>query len=361
MKEYKIGRNIILSLSGESHSEYLEGKIKGLKAGIHINQHNIDLALKRRQGGQNYTTKRKEPDKPIFLSGIDKNGKTTGEEIVYRIYNKQMKKSDYGFQQTYLRPSHSDLGEYFKTGKAPTYTGGGRFSGRLTALMVVAGAIAKDVLQSQGIRVYSRIKSLGTVNDKDLDYTNIKEQDFIDMQSREDIPMLCKGSLNKAKELLKSLDGDSVGACSEVIVLGMKPGYGDALSDGVEGMISTAIFSVPGVKAIAFGNGFESTKMFGSQNNDEIYFDKNKEIRTKTNNFGGVLGGITTNMPIYFSVAFKPTSSIFKEQKTVNLKTMKNETFKIKGRHDPCIAIRGTVVLEMLTAFVMLDLLYGGK
>ena len=302
------GTNIKISLWGQSHSEAIGVTIDGLPAGIKIDTDKLKRFMARRAPGQSqYTTPRKETDEPHFLCGLV-DGITCGAPLTAVIYNKDTRSGDYKNICDIPRPSHADFTAHIKYGGNQDVRGGGHFSGRLTAPLCIAGGICLQILEKEGILINAEISSIGGVD-----------------TSTED--MLAE--IEKARA-----DGDSVGGIIKCTVTGMPVGIGEPMFDGVENKISQAVFAIPAVKGIEFGNGFECAKMRGSENNDEFYMQDGK-VKTRTNNHGGILGGITSSMPIVFNTAIKPTPSVGIEQNSISFSKNKNEKLIIKGRHDP--------------------------
>ncbi|MBQ6899149.1 MAG: chorismate synthase [Clostridia bacterium] len=352
---FPYGNNIRLYIDGESHGERLTMTLEGFPAGLRIDEEHLWAFMKRRAPGQNeWSTGRKEADKPVFLSGVE-NGATTGGRITAVIYNTNQHSGDYGDAGIIPRPSHADFPAIVKYGSSVDLRGGGHFSGRLTALTCVAGALAIQYLREKGIEIKAHIYSVGGVKDKpfsaDCNEGIADGFPVINETAGEEMKTVIK----KAKE-----DLDSVGGVIECAVTGLPVGLGEHLFAGAEGRISSAVFSVPGVKAIEFGNGFRCAELLGSENNDSFYFDGDT-VKTYTNNCGGILGGMTNGMPLVFRCALKPTPSIGKEQDTVNLETKENIKYTVKGRHDPCIVPRAVPVIESSAALAVLDMLLDGK
>lgn len=355
---YSFGQNLKVTVFGQSHSDSIGVVIDGLEAGIKINYDLINKQLDRRKPGKNrLSTRRKEDDDYKFISGIV-DGYTCGSSICAVIKNKDYIKKDYDELRYKPRPSHADYPAYVKYKGFNDISGGGQFSGRLTAPITLAGSIAEDILNKKGIRIVSRVYSIKDIKDKALDYDNLQFSDLEGLY-KEDFPVIDQTKKRQMSDLINKTreEKDSVGAIIECFVFGMPVGIGEPLYDSMESRIASAIFSIPGIRGIEFGTGFEATKMFGSEHNDEYYIDKEGKVKTKTNHHGGIIGGLTTSMPIIFRAAFKPTSSIAKMQNTVDLNTMENTKLEIKGRHDPCIAIRGIPVVEIITALSILDLM----
>ncbi len=323
------GTNIKISVWGQSHSEAIGVTIDGLPAGIKIDTDKLKRFMARRAPGQSqYTTPRKETDEPHFLCGLV-DGITCGAPLTAVIYNKDTRSGDYKNICDIPRPSHADFTAHIKYGGNQDVRGGGHFSGRLTAPLCIAGGICLQILEKEDILINAEISSIGGVD-----------------TSTED--MLAE--IEKARA-----DGDSVGGIIKCTVTGMPVGIGEPMFDGVENKISQAVFAIPAVKGIEFGNGFECAKMRGSENNDEFYMQDGK-VKTRTNNHGGILGGITSSMPIVFNTAIKPTPSVGIEQNSISFSKNKNEKLIIKGRHDPCIAIRAVPCVEAACAIAIYDL-----
>lgn len=353
----EFGRSIKIGVCGGSHEEYVSATAYGIPKGIKFDKDKLNAFMKRRQGGNlPFTTPRKEDDEPVFVSGLDENGVTNGETLEVRIYNKNVRSGDYkGFTDT-PRPSHADYTAPLRFGGDIDMRGGGHFSARLTAPLCVIGGILKQALEERGIKIGTHLYSVGCISDEPFSLTDITEEDF-DKVLTSDFPTLNE---EKAEEMKKELeevakDADSLGGVVECAILGLDAGYGDPLYYGVENVISSAMFGLGGVRGIEFGLGFDATKMRGSQHNDPFAV-KNGKVVTKTNNSGGVQGGITNGMPIVFRVAFKPTASIGMKQNTVSLSEMMDTEITIKGRHDPCIAIRALPCVEALAAIVVSEL-----
>ncbi len=329
---FNFGKNFNIQIFGESHGEAIGVVIDGLAAGIKIDEKALLDFLARRKTGGLLSTSRKEADIPHFISGL-RDMVTTGAPITAVIQNSDVKSGDYKNLASIPRPSHADFAAMERFGQAADLRGGGMFSGRLTAPLCVAGGIAIQILERQGVKITSAIKEIGG------------ESDPSEMERR----------ILAAKEA-----GDSVGGIVEVSVTGLETGLGGHMFDGVENKISSAVFAVPGVKGIEFGAGFEAARMKGSEHND-CYTVENGKIAPKTNNSGGIVGGMTTGAPIILRAALKPTPSIALPQKSVDINTMKECDLIIKGRHDPCIVIRATPALEAAAALAILDIILSGR
>ncbi|MBQ2347817.1 MAG: chorismate synthase [Clostridia bacterium] len=352
------GDKIRISVFGESHGTAMGVIIDGLPAGEEIDMNEVYVQMQRRApGGDKTATPRKEADFPEVLSGM-LNGKTTGAPLAAVIHNTNTRSSDYGNLISSPRPGHADYTAYLKYGGCNDIRGGGHFSGRLTANIVFAGAVARQILKRKGITIAAHIYSIGNVYDAPFEPCGITDE-LTDKLNKSKFALVNDDCENSMRELVEAarLDGDSVGGIIECIIQGMPKGVGDPMFNGVENVISAAVFGVPAVKGIEFGSGFSGTLKRGSENNDEFYYDEQGNIRTYTNNHGGALGGITSGMPIIFRAAVKPTPSVSVEQKTVNLQTGENTTVVVKGRHDPCIVPRAVPVIEAAAAIAVINVL----
>lgn len=353
------GNNIKISIFGESHGGAIGINISGLPVGKDINEEEIYKDMKRRApGNSNLTTARKEEDKVEILSGIF-NGKTTGAPLCGIIRNNDTRSKDYSKLKNVMRPSHSDYPASIKYKGFNDYRGGGHFSGRITAPLVFAGAIAKSILKEKGINIGAHIKSIADIEDIEFNPLNI-ENSILESIKEKDLPIIDdnKKALMEHRILSAKMEGDSVGGIVQCAITGVNVGVGDPFFDSVESTIAHLAFSVPAVKGIEFGKGFDLTKLKGSEANDSYYYEGEK-IATKTNNNGGILGGLTNGMPILFNVAIKPTASIIKYQDTVDIENKEDTKLQIEGRHDPCIVPRAVVVIEAIAALALLDLMEG--
>ncbi len=344
-----LGDNIYVEIYGTSHGEAVGVKCEKFPSVV-IDEEKLLAFMRRRQGGQGIgTTSRKEDDVPEFISGYE-DGQIKEGNFEAIIKNQNKKSSDYNELYGKPRPSHADYCDYVKSGNLD-YRGGGRFSARLTAPICVAGFVAKEYLNKKGIYAHAYVSSVGKVNGKSY-------KDGVKRKQLENIsgfPSLTKKN-RMIKEIQKAVSkGDSVGATCECVVYGVKAGVGNDYFDGLEGKIASLLYSIPAVKGVEFGLGFDLAKMNGSKSNDAFYFDGN-EVKTKTNNAGGINGGITNGMPITMRVAFRPTPSISMEQDTVDLVNKTNVKIQIKGRHDGCVAVRALPVIESVVYLALLDL-----
>lgn len=351
------GKNIKLTIYGGSHDERIGMILSGMPSGIKIDMDKLLSFMKRRAPGQNaYSTKRREPDIPVFLSGVV-DGVTNGEDIEAVIYNTNQHSRDYSSLSDIPRPSHADYPARVKYGEGVDLRGGGHFSGRLTAPMCIAGGICLQMLEEKGIYVAAHIHSIAGVKDAEFDSVNVSLENFISLAKR-DFPTIDEAAGKDIQDEIEKarLDCDSVGGVIECAAIGLPVGLGEHMFDGVEGRISGIMFGIPAVKGIEFGLGFGSASLRGSQNNDPFCTD-GKTIKTVTNNCGGILGGMTDGMPLIFRAAFKPTPSIAKKQQSVSLSRMENAELEIVGRHDPCVVPRAVPVVEAACAIALCDML----
>lgn len=341
------GEKIKLTIFGQSHSAGIGMTLEGIPAGETIDMGELSDFLKRRAPGRNeYSTPRAEADEPEFLSGIV-DGRTCGAPISAIIRNTNTRSSDYSELKRIPRPGHADYTAQIKYEGAQDYAGGGHFSGRLTAPLCIAGGICKQLLEKKGIEIMARIAAIGSVHDNGELTCSVADKEFPVVDDAQGRLMIDR--------IMEARDrGDSVGGIIECCILGMPAGIGDPMFDGMENRISKVIFGIPAVKGIEFGAGFGVSDMFGSENNDSFYVDDNK-IKTRTNNAGGILGGITNGMPVTFRVAIKPTPSIALEQDSVDLEKMENVKLSVKGRHDPCIVPRAVACVEAAAAIAIYD------
>ena len=349
------GENLKLSIFGQSHGKAIGMTLDNIPAGLPVDLDKLQKFLNRRAPGQHdYATPRKEEDKPDFLSGIV-DGYTCGAPIAAVIYNTNTRSGDYSNLKDCPRPGHADYTAQIKYGGYQDVSGGGHFSGRLTAPLCIAGGLCKQWLQMRGIHIAGHIVSIAGIADDPV-YLDWINPDF--SLIGEDFPVLNRQAGEKMRQAIAQAktEGDSVGGIIECIVTGIPAGLGGASFGGVEGKLAQIIYGIPAVKGLDFGSGFTGSYLRGSQNNDEFDVVDGK-IVTKTNNAGGILGGITTGMPLIFQTAIKPTPSISRQQQTVNLKTMKTEDLQITGRHDPCIVPRAVPVVEAAAAIAIFDLL----
>ena len=349
------GENLNLSIFGTSHGSQIGMTLQGIPAGLPIDLNKLQEFLNRRAPGQNdWSTPRKEADRPVFQSGFT-DGRTNGECISAVIYNQNVRSGDYRNLQCIPRPGHADYTAWVKYGKEFDMAGGGPFSGRLTAPMCIAGGLCKQWLEEMGIRIGAHIAWIGDIDDNRFDPIDPN----LDGVGK-DFPVLsdiCGQQMREAIAEAKK-KGDSIGGIVECAITGLPAGLGGPLFDGVEGKIAQIVYGIPAVKGVDFGLGFATIYHPGSYNND-AFTVVNGKIRTETNHSGGILGGITNGMPILFRAAFKPTPSVAKPQQSVDLQTGKITTIQINGRHDPCIVPRAVPVVEAAAAIAVYDLILG--
>jgi chorismate synthase len=347
-----IGKILVLTCFGESHGSCIGVVVDGCPAGLPITLEDVQTELnKRRPGFTAISTPRKEEDQAEILSGTF-NGHTTGAPICMVIKNLDVEPESYEQIKHKPRPGHADYAAYLKYGGFSDYRGGGRFSGRVTAAYVMAGAIAKKLLGFIGVEVLAHTIQIGKVKiPKNVTYDQIRENVYVN-SVRCAVP---ESAVLMEKEILKTAEeGDSLGGIVEGIALNIPAGLGEPIFDPLDSDIAKMMFNIPAVKGVGFGAGFQAASLKGSENNDQYIIRKGK-VASLTNNAGGILGGISTGMPIILRVAFKPTSSITKRQKTVDLAKMEEAEIELAGRHDPCIVPRAVPVVESCLAFILAD------
>ena len=350
---FTLGKNITMTVEGASHSEYIEVRLEGLLKDHRIDMDKVRELLKRRQGGNSfYSTPRKEADEPIIISGL-KDNVLTGDPLVARFLNSNVKKKDYDNMKVIPRPSHADYVAYEKYHGKLDMSGGGFFSGRMTLPMCFAGAVCMQLLNERGIRIGAHIANVGNITDCKYDPVS---DELEGNNEAAQLPVLNEEASEKMLELMKSvaMDGDSIGGSIECKVVGVPVGLGDPIYDSLESRISYGMFDIPAIKGIEFGQGFGVANAYGSQSNDFFCIREGK-VRCVTNNSGGIQGGISNGMPLIFRVAVKPTPSIFKEQRSVDLQEMKETVLKIEGRHDSCIVPRVVPCVEAMCALILWD------
>ncbi len=354
------GEKIRLSIFGGSHTEAIGVTIDGLPAGEAIRMEEVLAQMARRAPGQDLTaTTRKEADAPRVLCGL-LNGVTTGAPLTAVIENTNQRSRDYENLRVTPRPGHADYTAAVKYGGYQDVRGGGHFSGRLTAPLVFAGAVARQLLSRRGITVASHVVSVGRckTGDTPFDPVNVP-MELLNRLSGEYFPVIDPAAkLAMREEIEKArLEKDSVGGIVECAVIGMPAGAGEPMFGGAENLFASILFGIPAVKGVDFGAGFSAAYLRGSENNDTFYYNENGEVKLRTNYSGGILGGITSGMPLIFQTAFKPTPSIGREQDTVNLQTKENTKLVVEGRHDPCIVPRAAPVVEAAACIASLELL----
>lgn len=351
------GDKIKISVFGESHGNGIGVVIDGLPAGVKIDMDSVLVQMSRRAPGKDKTaTPRKESDLPKVLSGM--LGDTlTGAPLCAVIENTNTRSGDYGNLLSCPRPGHSDYTAFVKYNGANDIRGGGHFSGRITAPIVFAGSICRQILSQKGIKIAAHINSIGNVADEPFNPVSIDDA-LIDRLNESSFALVDNSVEEKMRSVVEDarMSLDSVGGTIECAVTGIEAGIGEPMFDGVEGVIAKAVFGVPAIKGIEFGKGFELSKLRGSQSNDPFRY-KDGKIVTETNNCGGILGGITNGMPIIFRAAVKPTPSIAQKQKSVDLQKKENTELEVHGRHDPCIVPRAVPVIEAVTAIAIANLM----
>ena len=351
------GEKIKISIFGESHGNGIGVVIDGLPSSKKIDMDAVLLQMSRRAPGKDKTsTPRKESDLPKILSGM--LGSTlTGAPLCAVIENTNTRSADYGNLLSMPRPGHSDYTAFVKYSAANDIRGGGHFSGRLTAPIVFAGAVCRQLLAEKGVQIAAHINNIGNIYDKPFNPVNI-DSALMNRLNHSSFALIDESveEAMRAEVEAARMDRDSVGGTIECVVTGLPAGIGEPMFDGIEGVIAKAVFGVPAVKGIEFGAGFSLTKMRGSQSNDAFRYD-NGDVVTETNNCGGILGGISDGMPVLFRAAIKPTPSISQPQKTVDLQKRENTELEIHGRHDPCIVPRAVPVIEAVTAIAIINLL----
>ncbi len=346
----QFGNALRLQIFGQSHGTAIGMTLEGFPSGFSVDREALQTFLNRRAPGQGaHTTSRKEADHPEFLSGLVKDT-TCGAPICAVIANTNTRSEDYVNLQTTLRPSHADYPAMVKYGEGYDGRGGGPFSGRLTAPLCIAGGFCLQYLQRMGISVGARIVQIGSVKAPHFDPIS---------------PEIPSEFANPTPEMLEEIasakaDGDSVGGCIECAVTGLPVGIGSPMFGGLENRLAQILFGIPAIKGVEFGSGFACAQMRGSEHNDPYYVNEERQIRTRSNHAGGILGGLSTAMPLIFRVAVKPTPSLAQRQESVTLDG-KASTLEIKGRHDPCIVPRAVPCVEAATAVAILDAILEAK
>lgn len=350
------GTNISMTIFGESHGPCIGITLDGLPAGFKINLERIKEDMEKRKAKGSISTQRHEDDEVEIVSGFF-NGYTTGTTLTILIQNKNTQSKDYSDIQYRLRPGHADFSAYEKYHGFQDYRGGGHFSGRLTAPIVASGSICRQILETKNILIGSHIEQLYALHDapfsnnidelkKQIQTLNKKEFATLDEQVAQNMEQAILEAKNEQ---------DSIGGILESAIINLPAGIGEPFFDSIESILAHLLFSIPAVKGVSFGAGFQMAAKKGSEANDA--FIMNDTIQTKTNNNGGINGGISNGMPIIIHTCIKPTPSIYKTQETVDYKTKESQTLNIKGRHDPCILHRARIVVDSMIAFGILDLL----
>ena len=354
------GNNLTLSLFGESHGPAIGAVLDGLAPGIPLDLESIRLQLDQRRGEANLSTARREADRFELVSGFF-NGYTTGAPLTVLIRNEDTHSGDYSQLQTLMRPSHADYTAQCKYHGYQDYRGGGHFSGRITAPVVVAGAICRQILASHSILLGSHLLRCGGVEDASFPEEEAALRQALSHCNASAFPTLDPSAGERMRQRIAEAKAslDSVGGVIETAVCGLPAGLGEPWFWSVESELSHLLFSVPAVKGVEFGAGFAIAEMTGSEANDPFYYDEAGRVRTKTNHSGGIQGGITNGMPLVLRTAVKPTASIFRPQQTVDLAAGQDATLALKGRHDPAIVHRARAVVDAVVAFGLVDLAAG--
>lgn len=328
-----LGKNFRFTIFGQSHAPAIGVTVEGLPAGFAPDMEALAAFMARRAPGGRYATSRKEADAVEFISGLA-DGKCCGAPVTAIIRNTNTRSADYEYMRHIPRPGHADFAAMAKYGESRDFSGGGQFSGRMTAPLCIAGALALQLLEREGIKISASIVSIGGERDE-----------------------------KKMFELIDRVrsEGDSVGGIIECRVEGLRPGVGEPMFDGLENRIAQAVFGIPAVKGIEFGAGFAASAMRGSENNDPFIIEENGAVATESNNHGGILGGISSGMPVVFRTAIKPTPSIARTQQSVDMEKMCKTDLNIRGRHDPCIVPRALPCLEAAAAVAIYDLILEEK
>jgi chorismate synthase len=347
-----IGKEFMVTSFGESHGKYVGVVIDGCPAGVPLSEKDIQIELDRRIPPQpKIVSGRIEKDKVEILSGVF-NGFTTGAPISMTVRNKEADSSDYEAIKDLPRPGHADYPARIKYGGFNDYRGGGRFSGRITVALIMAGAVAKKLLSAFNVDVLAYTKAIGNVKmDKSISPEEIRKRRY---KAAVRCPDLACAEAMEAAIVNARKEGDSLGGIIECLTFNVPAGVGEPLFDALDADIAKILLAVPAVKGVEFGAGFKAAELRGSENND-AYLMQDGKIVTLTNNAGGILGGLSSGMPIIVRVAVKPTSSIAKEQRTVNLRSMEDAKIKVKGRHDPCVVPKAVPVVEAAVAIILAD------
>lgn len=354
------GKNFRLSIFGESHGPAIGVVIDGLPPGLKLDEDELHAFMSRRAPGKSFSTPRVEKDIPVIRSGV-LNGYTTGTPLCAIIENTDTRSSDYSEVSRLARPSHADYTGFVRYQGYADTRGGGHFSGRLTAPLVFAGGVAKQLLAEHGIFIGGHISSIADINDKYPDNLNLT-RDHLEAVAKKPFPVFDDGKCKEMLDIIEQAreDGDSVGGVVACYALGVPAGIGSPMFEGVENIAASIIFGIPAVKGVEFGSGFDGTRLRGSENNDPMRI-KDGEFITETNNHGGIIGGITSGMPIVVRAAIKATPSISREQRTVDYINSENAVISIKGRHDPCIVPRAVPCVEAGLAIALAELFLDGS
>lgn len=351
------GEKVKLSIFGESHGKAIGVVLDGLPAGEALDFDEILLQMNRRAPGQDATaTTRRESDFPQIISGI-LSGRTTGAPLCAIIENTNIKSVDYGNLQFVPRPGHADYPAFLRYGGFADARGGGHFSGRLTAPLVFAGAVCRQLLRRRGVLIGAHVSSVADINDTPFDPVKIPESLLEDLSSRY-FSVIHPDAQQKMRDQIEAarMAQNSVGGVVECAAIGVPAGIGNPMFGGIEQVFSSILFAIPAVKGVEFGAGFGAARLTGMENNDAYHYDGDT-VKTKTNHAGGSLGGLSTGMPIIFRTAFKPTPSISAEQDSVDIHEKTNTKLCVHGRHDPCIVPRAVPVVEAAAAVALINLM----
>ena len=349
------GDNLKLSIFGQSHGPAIGMTLDGIPAGLPVDFDKLQTFLNRRAPGQNdWSTPRREEDRPEFLAGV-LDGFTCGAPIAAVIHNKNTRSGDYANLKDCPRPGHADYTAQSKYGGFQDAAGGGHFSGRLTAPLCIAGGLCKQWLEEMGIQISAHIAAIAGVSDDRFD-SLAPETSSVGI----DFPVLSPAAGEKMREKITAArtTGDSVGGIIECAVTGLPAGIGEPMFGGVESRIAQIVYGIPAVKGLEFGSGFDAAAFTGSENNDD-YLISDGKVDCQTNHAGGILGGITSGMPVLFRAAIKPTPSISRPQQSISLHKGEVQELVVKGRHDPCIVPRAVPVVEAAAAIAIYDLILG--
>ena len=358
MTDYSLGERLKITVFGQSHAPGIGVVLEGYPAGRRIDWEQVSAFMARRAPGQNaWSTPRKEADQPEILSGLNEDGLTCGAPLCALIRNQNAHSGDYDLLRQMPRPGHADFAARIKYGDSWDLRGGGQFSGRMTAPICFAGALAMQLLAEKGVKIAAHIARIGETEDRCPDLCH----PVLPLYAPGDFPVVDAAQGEKMRrEVEKARQaGDSVGGVVRCLAVGVPPGLGGPLFGGLESRLAAALFGIPAVKGVEFGEGFHAAALKGSQNNDP-FCREGEEVKTQSNHHGGILGGISTGMPLYFCVAFKPTPSIALPQQSVRWDTMEESALRVGGRHDPCVVPRAVPVVEAAAALVLADLMLEG-
>ena len=352
-----LGNRLRVTVFGQSHAPCIGCVVEGLPAGFAPDMDRVEAFLARRAPGQNaWSTPRREDDRPEILSGLVE-GRTCGAPVAMASRSSDQHSRDYSGLKRTPRPSHADYTAMIKYGNDYDIRGGGQFSGRLTAPLCFAGALALQLLEERGVAVAAHIDRIASVSDTPPDFARLGREDLAALLEKR-FPVFSDEAGAAMRQAIEAarMDRDSVGGVIRCFAAGLPAGVGEPMFGGVENRLAAALFGIPAVRGVSFGAGFAAAGMRGSEHNDPFAIEGGRVVAC-TNHAGGVLGGITTGMPLVVNVAVKPTASIAREQQTVDLETKTNTTLVVHGRHDPCIAPRAVPVVEAVTALTLLDML----